>query len=68
MSEPHILKIARSGKPPAVTKSGSMPGTQAITRAPQTFPVPIAAEVLIEDATAMHEVALSDSDSAVFLR
>jgi hypothetical protein len=31
-------------------------------RAPQPFPVPIAAKVLIEDAATMHEVALSDAD------
>jgi hypothetical protein len=68
MSEPHILKLPRSRGLPATTKGGSLPGTQAFARAPQPFPVPIAAEVLIEDAATMHEVSLSDSDSAVFLR
>lgn len=33
----------------------------AIARAHQLFPVPIAAEVLIEDAATMQEVALSDT-------
>gem|GEM_PF-5272135 len=61
MSEPHILTLPRSRGLPAATKGGSMPGTQAFARAPQPFPVPITAEVLIEDAATMHEVALSDT-------
>lgn len=30
MSEPHILKIARSGRPAAPTKGGSLTGSQAM--------------------------------------
>jgi hypothetical protein len=47
-------------------------GTEAIVRAypamktevarPWQFPTPIGAEVLIEDASTMHKVALSDAD------
>jgi len=62
MSEPHILKLPRSRGSTAPTKGGSLPGTQAFARAPQPFPVPIAAEVLIEDAATVHEVSLSDAD------
>ena len=68
MSEPHILKLPWSRGTTAATKGGSMSGAQMITRARKLLPVPIAAEVLIEDATTMHDVALSDRDSAVFLR
>jgi len=62
MSEPHISKPARSGHPAAPTKGGSFPRIRAIPHARRTFPVPIAVEVLIEDAAVMHEVALSDAD------
>ena len=65
MSEPHISKHARSRDSIAPTKGGSLPETQAFARAPQPFPVPIAAKVLIEDAATMHEVALSDATSGL---
>lgn len=57
-----LAEVIRRGAEAVVR---AYPATKAQVRQTWQFPAPISAEVLIDDATAMHKAALSDADPRV---